>query len=66
MTQDHATSEHTSGQAEAPRDPSSAYHTYPVTTTHGPHDKSSYHGKPEDWARSRPKRSFGAPGGTNG
>ncbi|HET8610387.1 MAG TPA: hypothetical protein VFM11_11655 [Burkholderiales bacterium] len=37
----------------------SAYATFPHTTTHGPHDKSSYHGKPEDWARNRLKRDFG-------
>ena len=35
------------------------YHTYPVTTTHGPKDKSCYHGRPEDWKRVGVKRSFG-------
>lgn len=35
------------------------YDTFPCTTTHGPHDKRSYHGKPEDWARNNVKRDFG-------
>ena len=36
------------------------YHTYPVTTTHGPKNKSCFHGKPEDWKRIGVKRSFKA------
>ncbi len=35
------------------------YSTFPVVTTHGPRDLRSYHGKPEDWKRVAPKRTFG-------
>ena len=34
------------------------YHTYPITTMHGPKDKSCFHGKPEDWKRIGVKRNF--------
>ena len=36
-----------------------AYSTFPVVTTHGPRDPRSFHGKPEDWQRVAPKRTFG-------
>jgi hypothetical protein len=36
-----------------------AYGTFPLVTTHGPRDPRSYHGKPEDWKRVAPKRTFG-------
>jgi hypothetical protein len=36
-----------------------AYSTFPLVTTHGPRDQRSYHGKPEDWKRVAPKRTFG-------
>lgn len=42
--------------APAEKDP---YSTYPCFTTHGPRDKSSYHGKAADWQRVAPKRTFG-------
>jgi hypothetical protein len=46
-------------QSEKKREHEDAgYHTYPVTTTHGPKDKSCYHGKPEDWKRMGIKRVF--------
>ena len=46
-------------KAQKNQDAHSGYHTYPVTTTHGPKDKSCYHGRPEDWKRMGIKRSFG-------
>ena len=36
-----------------------AYSTFPVVTPHVPRDPRSYHGKPEDWKRVAPKRTFG-------
>ena len=36
-----------------------AYSTFPVVTIHSPRDQRSYHGKPEDWKRVAPKRTFG-------
>ena len=36
-----------------------AYSTFPVVTTHSPRDQRSFHGKPEDWQRVAPKRTFG-------
>ena len=36
-----------------------AYGTFPSVDTHGPRDKRCFHGKPEDWTRVRPKRTFG-------
>ena len=36
-----------------------AYSTFPVVSTNGPRDQRSFHGKPEDWKRVAPKRTFG-------
>ena len=36
-----------------------AYSTFPVVTPHVPRDPRTYHGKPEDWQRVAPKRTFG-------
>ena len=36
-----------------------AYSTFPVVTIYSPRDQRSYHGKPEDWKRVAPKRTFG-------
>jgi hypothetical protein len=51
-------------QPDEPQPPSNAagktaYSTFPLVTTHGPRDARSYHGKPEDWKRAAPKRTFG-------
>jgi hypothetical protein len=36
-----------------------AYSTFPHVTTHGPRDRRCFHGKAEDWQRTKVKRTFG-------
>ena len=36
-----------------------AYSMFPVVTIYSPRGQRSYHGKPEDWKRVAPKRTFG-------
>lgn len=47
----------TDGKQPARQSP--AYSTFPEAATHGPRDKRCFHGKPEDWQRNRPQRTFG-------
>jgi len=36
-----------------------AGHAFPQVKPHSPRDPRSFHGKPEDWKRSKLKRGFG-------